>query len=43
MKCEIPVRHRLDALLPDLFSPHSFRASVVTDLLKRDVPLEDLQ
>ncbi len=29
--------------LPDLFSPHSFRVTVVTDLLSQDVPLEDVQ
>ena len=29
--------------LPDIFSPHSFRVAVVTDLLKQDVPLEDVQ
>ena len=27
----------------DLFSPHSFRVAVVTDLLKQDVSLEDEQ
>ena len=32
-----------DAGLPELFSPHSFRVAVVTDLLKQDVPLEDVQ
>jgi site-specific recombinase XerD len=32
-----------DAGLPHLFSPHSFRVTVVTDLLKQDVPLEDVQ
>ena len=29
--------------LPDIFSPHSFRVLVVTDLLTQDVPLEDVQ
>ena len=32
-----------DASLPDLFSPHRIRVTVVTDLLNRNVPLEDLQ
>jgi len=36
-------RRLTDAGLPALFSPHSFRVAVVTDLLKQDVPLEDVQ
>lgn len=36
-------RRLRDAGLPELFSPHSFRVAVVTDLLKQDVPLEDVQ
>jgi site-specific recombinase XerD len=32
-----------DAGLSDLFSPHSFRVTVVTDLLNQNVPLEDIQ
>ncbi len=32
-----------DAGLPHLFSPHSFRVTVVTDLLTQNVPLEDVQ
>ena len=32
-----------DAGLPHLFSPHSFRVTVVTDLLNQNVPLEDVQ
>ena len=32
-----------DAGLPALFSPHSFRVTVVTDLLNQNVPLEDVQ
>lgn len=36
-------RRLADAGLPELFSPHSFRVAVVTDLLKQDVPLEDVQ
>ena len=29
--------------MPDLFSPHGFRVTVVTDLLNQNVPLEDVQ
>jgi integrase/recombinase XerD len=36
-------RRLLDADLPHLFSPHSFRVRVVTDLLKQNVHLEDVQ
>jgi integrase len=36
-------RRLADAGLPDLFSPHSFRVTVVTDLLSQNVPLEDVQ
>lgn len=36
-------RRLSQAGLPDIFSPHSFRVTVVTDLLKQDVPLEDVQ
>ncbi|MEP7351655.1 MAG: tyrosine-type recombinase/integrase [Acidobacteriota bacterium] len=36
-------RRLSDAGLPTLFSPHSFRVTVVTDLLSQDVPLEDVQ
>ena len=36
-------RRLKDARLPDIFSPHSFRVLVVTDLLTQDVPLEDVQ
>ena len=32
-----------DAGLPHLYSPHSFRVTVVTDLLNQNVPLEDVQ
>lgn len=32
-----------DAGLPHLFSAHSFRVTVVTDLLNQNVPLEDVQ
>jgi site-specific recombinase XerD len=34
-------RRLKNAELPELFSPHSFRVAVVTDLLKQDVPLEE--
>ena len=36
-------RRLKDAGLPVLFSPHSFRVTVVTDLLSQDVPLEDVR
>jgi len=36
-------RRLTDAGLPHLFSPHSFRVTVVTDLLNQNVPLEDVQ
>ena len=36
-------RRLRDAGLPPIFSPHSFRVLVVTDLLSHDVPLEDVQ
>jgi integrase/recombinase XerD len=36
-------RRLKDAGLSEMFSPHSFRVAVVTDLLKQDVPLEDVQ
>lgn len=36
-------RRLSQAGLPGLFSPHSFRVAVVTDLLKQNVPLEDVQ
>jgi integrase/recombinase XerD len=43
-----PIRQMLkrrleDAGLPELFSPHSFRVTVVTDLLNQNIPLEDVQ
>lgn len=38
------MKRRLAAAgLPELFSPHSFRVTVVTDLLNQNVPLEDVQ
>jgi integrase len=36
-------RRLWDAGLPHLFSPHSFRVTVVTDLLNQNVPLKDVQ
>lgn len=36
-------RRLKDAGLPGLYSPHSFRVTVVTDLLNQNVPLEDVQ
>ena len=36
-------RRLKDAGLPPLFSPHSFRVLVVTDLLSQDVPIEQVQ
>ena len=33
-------RRLSDAGLPELFSPHSFRVTVVTDLFNQNVPLE---
>ena len=36
-------RRLKDAGLPVLFFPHSFRVTVLTDLLSQDVPLEDVQ
>ena len=36
-------RRLKDAGLPSVFSPHSFRVLVVTDLLSQDVPIEDVQ
>ena len=41
---QVLLKRRLrDAGLPTLFSPHSFRVLVVTDLLTQQVPLEDVQ
>jgi len=38
------VKRRLkDASLPARLSPHSFRATTITDLLEQRVPLEDVQ
>ncbi len=36
-------RRLTDAGLPHIFSPHSFRVTVVTDLLNENVPLEDVR
>ena len=36
-------RRLTDVGLPHLFSLHSFRVTVMTDLLKQNVPIEDVQ
>jgi integrase/recombinase XerD len=36
-------RRMKDAGLPERLSPHSFRATTITDLLNQGVPLEDVQ
>lgn len=41
--CRMVKRRLADAGLPSQFSPHSFRAATVTDLLSQGVPLEDVQ
>jgi len=41
--CRMVKRRLKDAGLPARLSPHSFRVSVVTDLLTQGVPLEDVQ
>lgn len=41
--CRMMKRRLKAAGLPGQFSPHSFRVSVVTDLLEQNVPLEDVQ
>jgi site-specific recombinase XerD len=41
--CRLVKRHLAAAGLPTHLSPHSFRVSVATDLLKQDVPLSDVQ
>jgi integrase len=40
---EMMKRRLQDAGLPELLSPHSFRVTVVTDLLNQNVPLENVQ
>jgi integrase/recombinase XerD len=35
-------RRLKEAGLPTVFSPHSFRVCTLTDLLKQDVPREDV-
>jgi hypothetical protein len=37
------MRRLADAGLPHLFSPRSFRVTVVTDLLNQNVPLKDVR
>jgi integrase/recombinase XerD len=41
--CELVKRRVKDAGLPEHFSPHSFRVTAITDLLRQGVPLEDVQ
>ncbi len=41
--CELVKRRIKDAGLPEHLSPHSFRVTVITDLLRQGVPLEDVQ
>lgn len=41
--CELVKRRLADAGLPLRLSPHSFRVTVITDLLTQGVPLEDVQ
>lgn len=41
--CRLMKRRLADAGLPGNLSPHSFRVATVTDLLKQDVSLEDVQ
>jgi integrase/recombinase XerD len=41
--CRMVKRRLKDAQLPTRLSPHSFRVSVITDLLTQGVPLEDVQ
>ncbi len=41
--CLLVKRRLKDAGLPSRISPHSFRVTAITDLLKQGVPLEDVQ
>lgn len=41
--CRMVKRRLKDLNLPDRISPHSFRVTVATDLLKQDVSLEQVQ
>jgi integrase/recombinase XerD len=41
--CELVKRRLKDAGLPSRLSPHSFRATAITDLLTQGIPLEDVQ
>lgn len=41
--CSLVKRRLADASLPGRLSPHNFRVSVITDLLTRGVPLENVQ
>ena len=40
---ELLKRRLLEAGLPAIITPHSFRVMVVTDLLEQNVPIEDVQ
>jgi integrase/recombinase XerD len=39
LMCQVMKRRLEDAGLPELFSPHSFRVTLVTDLLNQYVPV----
>ncbi|MGO9917336.1 MAG: tyrosine-type recombinase/integrase [Isosphaeraceae bacterium] len=41
--CELVKRRLKDAGLPEHLSPHSFRVTAITDLLRQGIPLEDVQ
>ena len=41
--CELVERRVKDAGLPERLSPHSFRVTAITDLLRQGIPLEDVQ
>jgi integrase len=41
--CKMVKRRVRDAGLPDRLSPHSFRVAAITDLLRQNVPMEDVQ
>ena len=41
--CRMMKRRRAGASLPARLSPHSFRVTVITDLLEQGVPLDDVQ
>ena len=41
--CRMMKRKLKDIGLPQIYSPHSFRVTIITDLLEQGVPLEDVQ